>query len=74
MLTNTILLKNSLIKKIKSKNIFQTKKKFIKLIKDYKEKKIPLLSSFEKNYKLSYSKKLIKGLKKYKTINIVGMG
>jgi hypothetical protein len=56
MLIKTILFKNNLIKKIKSKNILKTKKKFWELKKDYKEKKITLLTSFEKNYKLSYSK------------------
>ena len=52
MLIKTILFKNNLIKKIKSKNILKTKKKFFELKKDYKKKKIPLLTSFEKNYKL----------------------
>ena len=74
MLIKTILFKNNLIKKIKSKNILKTKKKFWELKKDYKEKKITLLTSFEKNYKLSYSKKLVKVLKKKKNIILVGMG
>ena len=73
MLIKTILFKNNLIKKIKSKNILKTKKKFMELKEDYKEKKIPLLASFEKNYKLSYSKKLVKIFKK-KNIILVGMG
>ena len=73
MLIKTILFKNNLIKKIKSKNILKTKKKFWELKKDYKEKKIALLTSFEKNYKLSYSKKLVKVLRK-KSIILVGMG
>ena len=73
MLIKTILFKNNLIKKIKSKNILKTKEKFWELKKDYKEKKIPLLASFEKNYKLSYSKKLINALRK-KNIILVGMG
>ena len=74
MLIKTILFKNNLIKKIKSKNILKTKKKFWELKKDYKEKKITLLTSFEKNYKLSYSKKLVKVLTKKKNIILVGMG
>jgi len=74
MLIKTILFKNNLIKKIKSKNILKTKKKFFEIKKDYKEKKIPLLSSFEKNYKFSYSKKLVKILRKRKNIVLVGMG
>jgi len=74
MLIKTILFKNNLIKKIKSKNILKTKKKFWELKKDYKEKKITLLTSFEKNYKPSYSKKLVKVLRKNKNIILVGMG
>ena len=74
MLTKTILFNNNLIKKIKSKNILITKKKFLEFKKDYKEKKIPLLASFEKSYKLDYSKKLIKILRKRKNIVLVGMG
>ena len=74
MLIKTILFKNNLIKKIKSKNILKTKKKFWELKKDYKEKKITLLTSFEKNYKLSYSKKLVKFLKKKKKYNFGGNG
>ncbi|MBO6491231.1 MAG: glucose-6-phosphate isomerase [Pelagibacteraceae bacterium] len=69
-----MLFKNNLIKKIKSKNILKTKKKFWELKKDYKEKKITLLTSFEKNYKLSYSKKLVKVLRNKKNIILVGMG
>ena len=40
MLIKTILFKNNLIKKIKSKNILKTKKKFWELKKDYKEVQI----------------------------------
>jgi len=74
MLIKTILFKNNLIKKIKSKNILKTKKEFLKLKEDYEKKKIPLLTSFEKNYKLNYSKKLVKILRKKKNIIKVGMG
>ena len=74
MLIKTILFKNNLIKKIKSKNILKTKKKFLELKKDYRNKKIPLLSSFEKNYSFSYSKKLVKVLKKRRNIILVGIG
>ena len=73
MLIKTILFKNNLIKKIKSKNILKTNKKFWELKKDYKEKKITLLTSFEKNYKLSYSKELVKVLRK-KKYNFSGNG
>ena len=66
MLVKTIFFKNNLIKKIKSKNIYKTKKKFLSLIKDYKDNKIPLLASYEKNYKPNYSTKLIGILRKKK--------
>jgi len=74
MLVKTIFFKNNLIKKIKSKNIYKTKKKFLSLIKDYKDNKIPLLASYEKNYKPNYSTKLIGILRKKKNIILVGMG
>ena len=74
MLVKTIFFKNNLIKKIKSKNFLKTKKKFLELIKDYKDGKIPLLASFEKDYKLDYSNKLIRILRKKKNIVFVGMG
>ena len=74
MLIKTILFKNNLIKKINSKNFFKTKEKFLELKKDYKMKKIPLLTSFEKNYKFDYSKKLVRFLKKRENIILVGMG
>ena len=48
MLIRTILFKNNLINKIRSKNILKTKKKFLELKKDYAKSKIPLLASFEK--------------------------
>tara|TARA_B100001123_G_C15273579_1_gene1011251 strand:- start:720 stop:1925 length:1206 start_codon:yes stop_codon:yes gene_type:complete len=74
MLINTIFFKNNLTSKLKARKILITKKKFFELKKDYKNKKIPLLTSFEKNYKLDYSKKLIGSLKKEKKIILVGMG
>ena len=74
MLIKTILIKNNLNNKIKAINIFKAKKKFIELKEDYKSNKIPLLASFEKNYKFSYSIKLVKVLRKKKNIILVGMG
>ena len=70
----TINFKNNLIKNINSKKIFKTRDLFFSLKKDYTRSKIPLLSSFEKNYKFSYSRKLIKKLKKSKIYILVGMG
>ena len=63
-----------MVRKIKSENFLKTKKKFIELKKNYEKKKIPMLSSFEKNYKLGYSKKIVKVLRKNKNIIVVGMG
>ena len=74
MLVKTIFFTNNLIKKLKSRNILKTKKKFLELIKDYKNGKIPLLASFEKDYKPDYSNKLIRILRKKKNIILVGMG
>ena len=68
MLVKTIFFKNNLIKKIKPKNILKARKKFLELIKDYKDGKIPLLTSFEKDYKPDYSNKLIRILKKKKIL------
>ncbi len=70
----TIHLKNNLVKNINSKKIIKTKKLFLNLKKDYNKNRIALLSSFEKNYKFSYSNQLIKKLKKNKIYIIVGMG
>ena len=74
MLIKTIFFKNNLIKKIKSRNILKTKKKFLELKKDYRNGKIPLLASFEKDYKFDYSNRLIRIFKKKKYIIFVGMG
>ncbi len=56
MLIKTILFKNNLIKKIKSKNILKTKKKFWELKKDYKEKKLPYLVASKKIISLAIQK------------------
>ena len=74
MLVKTIFFKNNLIKKLNLKNTYKTKKKFLSLIRDYKDGKIPLLASYEKNYKPSYSTKLVRILRKKKNIILVGMG
>ena len=74
MLSKNIFFKNNLIKKIKLKNFLKTKKKFLELVNDYKDGKIPLLASFEKEYKFGYSNKLIRILKKKKNVILVGMG
>ena len=55
-------------------NLKKTKKKFDALLIDLKNKKIPLIESYEKKYKLSFTKQKVKELKKYKNIIIIGMG
>ena len=74
MLVKNILFKNNLTKIRNTTNILGAKKKFSELKKNYEENRIPLLSSFEKNYKFNYSKKLIKFFKKDENIILVGMG
>ena len=50
----------------------------MKILKILKNKnlviEIPLLKSLSKDYQLSYSKKLVSSLKKFKKINLIGMG
>ena len=41
---------------------------------DLKNEKIPLLESYNKNYKFDFSENLIKKFSKYKNIIIIGMG
>ena len=55
------------------RNFIKTKKVFENLKSDFKVK-IPLLQSYEKNYKMNFSSKTIKRFSKYKNIIIIGMG
>ena len=51
------------------------KKKLAKILKNKNLViEIPLLKSLSKDYQLSYSKKLVSSLKKFKKINLIGMG
>ena len=60
---------------INFKNFNISKKKFkTKFIKEKWFKEIKLLKSLQLNYKYSYSKNLIKKLKKFKEFNLIGMG
>ena len=56
------------------KNIITVKKIFKSLLRDIKEKKIPQIDSYKKDYKLDFSKKIIKKFSKYNSIIIIGMG
>ena len=70
MFTKNITFKNF---KVKKKN--SNKKRLLSFIKDKNlYSKIPLLKSLSKNYRLSYDKKIINHLKRYKVINLIGMG
>src|SRR5210317_135904 len=69
-----------LSKNIKFKN-FQNqktnisfKKKFLSILKDIKIKRNQVMISMSKEYKDSYSVKIIRKLRKFKTITLIGMG
>ena len=68
MLTSGIYFKN--FKKNKKINNSQLKKKFLLLFKE----KNYILDSLKKNYKDSFSKKIINKYKKYSTFKVIGMG
>jgi len=55
-------------------NLKKTNFFFNSLLTDLKNEKIPLLESYNKNYKFDFSKNLIKKFSKYKNIIIIGMG
>ena len=68
MLTPGIYFKN--FKKNKKTNSSQVKKKLLLLFKE----KNYILDSLKKNYKDSFSKKIINKYKKYSTFKVIGMG
>ena len=55
-------------------NLKKTKKFFSSFLLDLKNNQIPLLESYEKNYKFNFSKITIKKFAKYKNIVVFGMG
>ena len=55
-------------------NIKKTKKVFNSFLVDLKNFKIPLLESYEKDYKFDFSKSIIKKFSSYKNIIVIGMG
>ena len=57
-----------------NKNLKKTKKIFNSFIVDLKNDKIPLLKSYEKDYKFDFSKSVVKKFSKYKNIIVIGMG
>ena len=56
------------------KNLKQTKVAFKIFLEDIKNKKIPVLETYEKSYKYNFSPSAIKKFSKYKNIIIIGMG
>ncbi len=70
MLTKNIKIKNSLSKS----NLFNQKKKILKSFNNLINSNNEILFSMNKDYKDSYTKKLIFNLKKENTINLIGMG
>ena len=55
-------------------NIKKTKIFFNSFLIDLKNLKIPLLESYEKNYKFDFSKSTVKKFSRYKNIIVIGMG
>jgi len=69
MLTKNIKIKNFLIKENSKK-----KKDISRLLKNLLKSDNQIISSMNKNYKDSYSQKLIFNLKKINQVNLIGMG
>ena len=55
-------------------NIKKVKKTYSSFLVDLKNFKIPLLESYEKDYKFNFSTATVKKFSKYKNIIIFGMG
>ena len=55
-------------------NLNKTKKVFNSFLIDLKNLEVPLLNSYEKDYKFDFSTEMIKKFSKYKNIIIIGMG
>tara|TARA_B100001063_G_scaffold128098_1_gene119738 strand:+ start:234 stop:1391 length:1158 start_codon:yes stop_codon:yes gene_type:complete len=66
MFTKSIVFENFKKKKIDTK----IRKNLNKILKDNNE----VIKSLQSNYKNSYTKKILKNLKKYNDVNIIGMG
>ena len=56
------------------KNLKKTKKIYNSFLVDLKNNQIPLLESYEKNYKFDFSMITVKKFSKYKNIFVFGMG
>ena len=74
MLSKKIFFKNSLTKFSRTSLFNFTKNSLQKIKEEYFKGKIPMLSSFNKNYELGYSKKFLKKINSFYFFNIVGIG
>ena len=75
MLSKNIFFNNFFFKSKKYyQNLKETQKIFNSFQLDLKNFKIPLLTSYEKNYTLNFSPTIIKKFSKYKKIIVIGMG
>ena len=75
MLYRNNFFKNFSLKNSKFKqNLAKTKKNFKILQSEIKDKKIPFLDSFEKNYKFDFSKQVINKFKKFENVIVIGVG
>jgi len=57
-----------------NENVRKSKKIFNSFIVDFKNNKIPLLESYEKNYEFDFSTATVKKFSKYRNIVVIGMG
>ena len=55
-------------------NLKKTKKIFNSFLNDLKNFDIPLIETYEKDYQLDFSKKMVKKFSKYQNIIIIGLG
>ena len=75
MLNKNILFKSFLPnKKELNNNIKKVKRTFENFKKDYKNLEIPILESYEKNYRCDFSTETLKRFSKYQNIIVIGMG
>ena len=75
MLKENILLKSFLLhEKDLNNNIKKVKRVFENFKTDYKNLEIPILESYEKNYRCDFSNETLKRFSKYQNIIVIGMG
>ena len=70
MISKNVILKNFKVKNIKTKTNIFIKKIIFKQIRDSKN----VLNTLSKSYNYNYKKKNLSKLKKFKELNLIGMG